>query len=84
MRSVSISRLEDRPVRPALSKPELRRGPLGHTSDEIERARIPSGPGMSKSISSEKANICEQPILSNRNQHYAEAGAIYASPSTCS
>ena len=33
------------PVRPALSKPELRRGPRGHTSDEVESARIPSGPG---------------------------------------
>jgi hypothetical protein len=36
------------PVRPALSKPELRRGSRGHTSDEVESARIPSGPGVPK------------------------------------
>jgi hypothetical protein len=52
------------PVRPALSKPELRRGPRGHTSDEVESARIPSGPGVSKCHPSRRPDICKQPILS--------------------
>ena len=67
------------PVRPALSKPELRRGPRGHTSDEVESARIPSGPGVSKSHPSKRPDICEQPILSIKRQPCAEAGSIYVS-----
>lgn len=67
------------PVRPALSKPELRRGPRGHMSDEVESVRIPSGPGVSKSHPSKRPDICEQPILSIKRQPCAEAGSIYAS-----
>jgi transposase IS116/IS110/IS902 family protein len=70
------------PVRPALSKPELRRGLRGHMSDEVESARIPSGPGVSKSHPSKRPGICEQPILSIKRQPCAEAGSIYASTST--
>src|SRR5579863_555593 len=67
------------PVRPALSKPELRRGPRGHTSDEVESARIPSGPGVSKSHPSKRPDICEQPIPSIKILPCAEAGSIYVS-----
>jgi hypothetical protein len=72
------------PVRPALSKPELRRGPRGHTSDEVESARIPSGPRVSQSHPSKRPDIFEQPILSIKRQPCAEAGSIYVSTSTCS
>ena len=67
------------PVRPALSKPELRRGPRGYMSDEVESVRIPSGPGVSNSHASKRPDISEQPIRSIKRQPCAEAGSVYAS-----
>jgi hypothetical protein len=53
-------------------------------SDEVESARIPSGPGVSKSHPSKRPDICEQPILSIKRQPCAEAGSIYVSTWKCS